>query len=86
MVPSQESKTESDVYQNGRMLQQVRPYRHTLRMSEYVQGIPSRPCSGTFSITKQLPTKKFKQISNIKKAYGKAAVGAKHTASQYHKW
>ena len=52
MLPSRESKTEFAVCIPicSRMLEQVCPHRQTLRISEYVQGIPSCPCSGAIPL------------------------------------
>ena len=52
MLPLQESKTEFAmcIPQCSHMLEQVCPYKHTLIISEYVQGIPSCPCSGAIPL------------------------------------
>ena len=52
MLPSRESKTEFAVCIPicSRMLEQVCPHRQTRRISEYVQGIPSCPCSGAIPL------------------------------------
>ena len=52
MLPLQSSKTEFAVCipQCSYMLEQVCPYRHTLMISEYVEGISYCPCSGAIPL------------------------------------